>query len=308
MTNASSSNTSYDWAASADESGDEIEAGQGELDWSGKEVNRQTGWDARAAGNFIGGGSGAGLLICAGLAAPATSYPYSALLGLILTGLGLFCVLAEIGHPLRFLNVLRRGNTSWMTREALIAPFLFASGAAAAYTGDVRLVIAAVILAAAYLYCQARMLQASKGIPAWRQKASIPLMLATGVAEGAGFAILVSLATGTSSPQALAWLLLAALLARRFFWMRYLDALAGEKSAKAALTELKRLQGVFGYFGQAMPELLLLIGILFASEPMWPFALASLAGVASGWALKFTLVTKAAFNQGFVMTTLPKRR
>ena len=301
MSNPGSNKMSYDWAASA------TEPDQEDLEWSGSKLVRQTGWDARAAGNFIGGGSGTGLLICAALAAPAASYMVSAVLGLILTGLGLICVLAEIGHPLRFLNVLRRGNTSWMTREALVAPLLFGAGAVAAYTGGLLFSAAAAVFAAGYLYCQARMLQASKGIPAWRQKASIPLMLSTGIVEGASLASLVSLAAGINPPQLLSWLLFAALLARRFFWKRYMAALAGENSAKAALTVLRRLNGPLGYFGQALPELLLLMGILVASEQVWPFAIASLAGVISGWLLKFTLVTRAAFSQGFVLSVLPKR-
>lgn len=308
MTNASSNKASYDWAASADEGGEEIEIGREELDWSGKKVNRQTGWDARAAGNFIGGGSGTGLLICAALAVPAASYLYSAVLGLVLAGLGLICVLAEIGHPLRFLNVLRRGNTSWMTREALIAPFMFGAGAVAAYTGGVPFSTAAAVFAAAYLYCQARMLQASKGIPAWRNKASIPLLLSTGLVEGSSLATLVCLGGGISLPQELIWLLLATLLVRRISWMYYLKMLAGENSAKAALSVLHRLRGPYENFGQTLPELLLLIGIFFTSGQSWPFVIASLAGVTSGWIMKYTLVTRAAFSQGLDMTALPKRR
>ena len=43
----------------------------------------------------------------------------------------------------------------------------------------------AAALALAFIYCQARMLQAAKGIPAWREPLLVPLMVVTGLAEGA---------------------------------------------------------------------------------------------------------------------------
>ena len=266
----------------------------------------QTNWDARAAGNFIGGGSGTGLLLCAGLAGPAASYRSAAIVALLLTALGLVCVLAEIGRPLRAVNVLRHPQTSWMTREAIIAPFLFIVGTAAALMGGGIFALFAAVFAAGYLYCQARMLQACKGIPAWRHKASIPLMLATGIVEGASLAALLSLAAGIR-PPALTWLLLVALLARRLAWKRYIDALNADGAPQGALAVLNRLRGPFENLGQTLPELLLLIAIVFASDQAWPLAIAAVVAVASGWMLKFTLVAKAAYNQGFALPVLPIR-
>ena len=266
----------------------------------------QTNWDARAAGNFIGGGSGAGLLLCAGLAGPAQAYRLSAILALVLTALGLLCVAAEIGRPWRSINVLRHPQTSWMTREAILAPFLFVSGAAAAFAGGGLLIVLAAVFAAAYLYSQARMLQAAKGIPAWRHKASIPLMLATGIVEGSALAAVLSLASGIR-PPALSWLLLLSLLARRLFWKRYLAALEAEGAPDATLAVLRRLRGPFENYGQSLPELLLLIAIVFATEQGWPIAGAALVGIASGWYLKFILVTRAGYNQGFALPVLPIR-
>lgn len=266
----------------------------------------QTNWDARAAGNFIGGGSGAGLLVCAGLAGPVASYRMSAVLALILTGLGLLCVLAEIGRPWRSINVLRHPQTSWMTREAIIAPFLFITGAAAVLTGGGPFALAAAIFAAAYLYSQARMLQASKGIPAWRHPRTIPLMLAAGIVEGSALAILLALASGIK-PPALTWLLLAALFARRIAWKRYVTAMAADGAPELALAALRRLRGPLENYGQTLPEMLALIAIVFAQEQAWPVALAAAIAVASGWWLKFTLVTRAAYNQGFALPVLPIR-
>jgi phenylacetyl-CoA:acceptor oxidoreductase subunit 2 len=34
----------------------------------------------------------------------------------------------EIGRPLRAMNVMRRPGSSWMSREAMVAPLVFALG------------------------------------------------------------------------------------------------------------------------------------------------------------------------------------
>ncbi len=56
---------------------------------------QQTSWDARAAGNFIGGGAGAGLIVFAALSgAQGPALTGLMLAGLALVGAGLFCVFA----------------------------------------------------------------------------------------------------------------------------------------------------------------------------------------------------------------------
>ena len=86
----------------------------------------QTNWDWRAAGNFIGGGTGTGLLFFATLAAgSADAYRIMALVALAFVGGGLTCVWLEIGRPLRAINVFFHPQTSWMTREGIVAVPLF---------------------------------------------------------------------------------------------------------------------------------------------------------------------------------------
>ena len=85
----------------------------------------QTNWDWRAAGNFIGGGSGTGLAILAALASiQGTVYWPMGLIGAVLVGIGLFCVWLEIGRPWRALHVFFHPQTSWMTREAFVSALL----------------------------------------------------------------------------------------------------------------------------------------------------------------------------------------
>jgi phenylacetyl-CoA:acceptor oxidoreductase subunit 2 len=50
---------------------------------------------------------------------------------------------------------------------------------------------AAAIAAGAFLYCQARILRAAKGIPAWRTPWVVPLIVISGLAEGGALLLLV---------------------------------------------------------------------------------------------------------------------
>ena len=65
---------------------------------------QQKSWDWRAAGNFICGGAGSGLIVFT-VAAGAHGLALSMLMlgGLALVGDGLLCVWLEIGRPLRAL-------------------------------------------------------------------------------------------------------------------------------------------------------------------------------------------------------------
>jgi phenylacetyl-CoA:acceptor oxidoreductase subunit 2 len=62
-------------------------------------------------------------------------------------------------------------------------------GAASLFSFEFR--TGAAIAAAAFLYCQARILRASKGIPAWRAPLVVPLILLSGLAEGGALLLLV---------------------------------------------------------------------------------------------------------------------
>ena len=89
-----------------------------------------------------------------------------------IVALGLFLLLLKIGRPLRFIYVLRQPQRSWMTREAWIAAALFPLAALALWFGGPALLIAAAGLAVLFLFSQAMILQAAKGIPAWRMPGS----------------------------------------------------------------------------------------------------------------------------------------
>jgi phenylacetyl-CoA:acceptor oxidoreductase subunit 2 len=268
----------------------------------------QTSWDARAAGNFIGGGMGSGLIVFAMLTG-ATGAALAVLLlaGLALVGFGLFCVSLELGRPLRALNVFRNPRTSWMAREAwtgvMLAPATLA--AAAGVPGVAWLALA---LALAFVYCQARLLQAAKGIAAWREPMLLPLLVATGLVEGGGLVLLATLGP-VRAPASLVVLFGVLVLARWSLWRLYRRRVGATLAARAAVA-LDRAGRVLLVAGTLVPiALLALVAATGTSGAAAPpaVALAGLAATAAGVYLKLVLVTRAGFNQGFSLPHLPVR-
>jgi phenylacetyl-CoA:acceptor oxidoreductase 27-kDa subunit len=274
----------------------------------------QKNWDWRAAANFMAGGAGSGLIIITGLAGLAGAQLWPLLLiGLGLIAAGLLAVWHEIGRPWRFLNVLRAANSSWMTREAMVAGPLFAAGFAAVLLAPsptaVGFSIAAAALALGFLYSQARIVQASKGIPTWRQREIVPVIVATGLAEGAGLflvaAALLPAAAPLAGPAALGLLVLLA--ARIIAWRVYDAALRARGAPTRALAALERLRPTFEIGGHLVPAVFLAGGWLLPAIAGPAFALAGVIAFAAGWAFKHTLITRAAFTQGFAVTHMPAR-
>ena len=283
---------------------------------------QQTQWDWRAAGNFVFGGAGGGLIVFAALAGTqGTALTLMLLGGLALVGAGLLCVWLEIGRPLRALHVFFNPRTSWMTREAFVAALLMPVTAAAAF-GLTGLVWPAALLALAFVYCQARIVQGAKGIPAWREALTVPLLVLTGLAEGGGLWLLAQAALAPQAlagptPQAAAPPLVlagvaAALLARALLWPVWRQRLERSTAprARAAIDSAGRwLQ-----LGSWLP--LVVVVTLAASPFSAPFsaplaaalltAAGAFAAVAGAW-FKYTLITRAGFNQGFALVHLPVR-
>jgi phenylacetyl-CoA:acceptor oxidoreductase subunit 2 len=268
---------------------------------------QQTQWDWRAAGNFIGGGAGSGLIVFTALAGAQGGVAAALLLaGLALIGLGLACVWAELGRPLRAFNVFFHPRTSWMTREAIAATVLFPVGAiaaAAAYVGAADIAWLAALLALAFIYCQSRMLQGARGIVAWREPRVVALLVGTSLAEGAALYWLARLWHGTGGAT-LALAFGALLLARAAIWYAYRQRLR-ERIAGRAASALDRAGQWLLAGGTALP-LALAIAALAASMPGL-LALAGLLALLSGVYLKWVLITRAGYNQGFALKQLPVR-
>ena len=237
----------------------------------------QRHWDARAAANFMLGGAGSGLMVAAVL----IDSPWPIVLALALIAGGLGAVWLEIGRKLRAAHVLFNPFTSWMTRESFAALVLFPLGVGSILVPSAIAFAAAA--AAAFLYCQARILRASKGIAAWRAPEIVALIVSTGLAEGTGLALLFS------SDGYLIGFFALAVVARYLAWRRY--------RAAVRIDALEPAGKALAWAGTVAALALL---------PLM-FSLSSLAVLATGWWLKLALVTRAAHKQDFALPHLPVR-
>lgn len=263
-------------------------------------AKRQGFWDLRAAGNFIGGGTGTGLLLVSAAAALAghdATIPLLAGAGFVMAGLSL--VWLEIGKPWRALNVFFHPQTSWMTREGILAGPLALCALGFTITGHATLLGPVIVLALGFLYCQARILKASRGIPAWKQPEIVPFIIATGLAEGTG----AYLALGEASTVWIAIALTTGLI-REGAWVLYRRGLVRDHAPQKTLDCLasplaRRVRGL------QLAALALLVVAMAGYVPAG--MLGGVLAALSGWGIKALLVTRAAFTRGPRITHTPVR-
>ena len=188
-------------------------------------------------------------------------------------------------------------QTSWKTREALIAPALIVAALVAAVLPFKLVLLLVLLLSGGFLYVQGRILTDASAIPAWRERSIVPLIFGTGLAEGA--ALLTVAATLTFSDGASAGLRLAILLAalRWPLWTIYRDSLAVGAPPQAA--------AALRAFNEKRVALVLWIPVVLLGiagvVPVFGGVVALIAGVAAaaaGWWLKYLIITQAPAEQG----------
>jgi phenylacetyl-CoA:acceptor oxidoreductase subunit 2 len=101
--------------------------------------------------------------------------------------------------------------------------------------------------------------------------------------------------------------LLGALILRRVAWMFYFKAIDKSGLPKQAMDVLRPFGAKFEMVGQLLPEITIVMGIFYGGVlPGLTFA-AGLVALIAGWWLKFTIVARAAYNQGYALPVLPVR-
>jgi len=267
----------------------------------------QQHWDARAALNFILGGTGAGSILFAAFVPYGQHLNEVALLiGMAFVAAGLSSVWLEIGRKLRAVHVFFNPFTSWMTRESFVALVLFGCGIAALLLESQRLAALAAAVALVFIYCQGRILRASKGIPAWREPTVTWLIFWTAIAEGASLSLIFAVAARVPVPFLAAGALAIAVVARSIAWSVYRQRVSAQlvPSAREALEPAgKQLYQL----GAIVPLVLLFVGGAVEPIASSAAALAGLAALTAGWRFKFVLVVRASFNQGFALPRVPVR-
>ncbi len=287
------------------------------MQW-GAAARLQGFWDARAACNFIGGGTGSGLLVWAALGLFA-GLPYlpAGLAGLFFVAAGLFIVWLEIGKPWRALNLFFRPQTSWMTREGIVAlPLMAAAAVAVLFALRVPLglelpspVIPAAIagtLALAFLYCQIQIMHSAKGLPAWSEGRIVPLLGLSGLTEGFGVYLVIVCYFG-ELPTVLTVVCATLIIARAIAWAAYLSGLTGSDAPDSTITTLKAMSPGFVAIGHAVPAVLITLGFIAPGMALPLTALAGIMATLGGWYLKLNLITKAGYIPKFAIPLTPVR-
>ena len=286
------------------------DAQAGRIRTRGVEPWHQKHWDWKASGNFLCGGAGVGLFSFAtivGLNGTPILAPGLAALALIACGLTM--LMFKIGRPLRFIYVLRQPQRSWMSREAWVAGLLFPFTLFALWSNHPSFLVPAAMLGLLFLFCQGMILEQSKGIPAWRTPRVIAFIMTTGLAEGCGLFLLLAAflpnLSYAAKPFAIALVALAA--TRAWTWRRYFNTLESEGAPSRTLEIFMACRGWFMAAGLVLPVMLVALGLVLTAADTALFALAGLAVFATGWAIKFILITRAAYNQGFALPHTPIR-
>jgi phenylacetyl-CoA:acceptor oxidoreductase subunit 1 len=289
------------------------QAGRGEgprLRTKGVEPWHQPHWDWKAAANFLYGGAGAGLFAFAATASlhGAPAWPVE-LFALALIGTGLALLMFKIGRPLRFIYVLLQPRRSWMTREAWVAAGFFPAALAALWSDNSLLTMIAAALGLVFLFCQAMILKAAKGVPIWRAHNIVPLMISTGLAEGGGLFLCTAAALPQLGPSLFPAAAFVAMLAaaRAWEWHCYFVHLRKNGAPARSIEILGVCRGWFMALGFIAPVTLIALGFVLTGGSDVLFAVAGIMVFAAGWALKFIMITRAAYNQGFALNHTPVR-
>jgi phenylacetyl-CoA:acceptor oxidoreductase subunit 1 len=273
---------------------------------------RQTFWDYRAAMNFALGGMSSGLVVMATLAHFFSGLSSEALLYLNVAAgvgmaVGLLFVFMEIGRKFRFWRALLRPQSSWMTREIYaVAVFYPALLANVIWPGPALHLLVA-LSALIFLYSQARILHAAKGIPAWRVDLMPTMLVMTGLLEGVG---LLGIASGLASWHFEASMLFISTmggvlaLLNALIWQRYFAYAKRNGVPPLARAELERITPALRGIGHLTPLVLFTIAAAFSESLL---AIAGVAAVAGGVMWKFSVITRACHQQGFAMPKMPQR-
>ena len=278
---------------------------------------RQTLWDYRAAMNFSMGGMGSGLAVAAYLWHVFSSVPEFMLvvvymMAALSMAIGLFFVFLEIGRKARFLYVLLRPQSSWMTLETYAVAVFYPALLAEFFVPHAVLHATIAVAAAAFLYCQARILYASKGIPAWRAPLIPSMLIATGLFEGTGLLAIAQALAPQTITIGFSLAAVGSLLAivNAGLWYNYRKTAAERGLSPLARRELARISPALHLFGHLIPIVffLLSLGVTRGSAlaPMLA-GVAGMAAVAGGLLWKFTVITRACYQQGFALAKVPMR-
>ncbi|MEE2745547.1 MAG: 4Fe-4S dicluster domain-containing protein [Pseudomonadota bacterium] len=271
-------------------------------------------WDMRAAMNFILGGFGAGLIAISYLTYISSGLeenilPTLYIIGAVIIVIGLFFVWLKIGRKFRALYVLLRPQTSWMSREVYAVGFLFAFCALDYFYLSTIAHLLVALAALVFLFCQAKILSSSMGIPAWRSPLIPWMLLFSGLYEGIGL-LNLCLAIIFIDIDAINILVAYSLVLNAvnlYLWIRYIidsDKAGISPLAQTILSKASVWVHLFAHFIPATFSIVLLIYPVFKTELLIGTGLAILVGSVI-W--KSVIIIRASHHQDFALEKYPKR-
>jgi phenylacetyl-CoA:acceptor oxidoreductase subunit 2 len=144
-------------------------------------------------------------------------------------------------------------------------------------------------------------------VPAFREAAIVPLVFVTGLAEGGALLFLVGATMGFMP----AWIIAATVIllaARLYVWRAYRSNLSGPGAAPKATAEvLAAIDAPFAGAGHIVPFVFLALALM-APHAAAPFAsIGAILALAAGVYLKFMIITRASFTEGFAILHAPAR-
>lgn len=275
--------------------------------------SRQCWWDVRAAMNFFLGGLGSGLAVMAFLAYAVSGasedglrLAFAVAAGSV--ALGLTFVFFEIGRKARFLYVLRRPHTSWMSREVYVVAAFYASVGADLLWPHPALHLLVVSTALGFLVCQAQILFAGKGIPAWRSPLIPLLVIASGLLEGSSAHLLLMVAFDAPLREWSALVVVALSALNAGLWRRYLASALSHGFPPRARAALAAVTPWIHLLAHAVPAVLGAVALLLPLIPVSVLlGLAAGSAVLGGALWKYTVIVSAAYYNGLSLPVLPHR-
>lgn len=263
---------------------------------------RQQEWSWLITAAFFLGNVGAGLF----LVSYATGLSLGAGIGLLIVGVGKSAAhLLYLGRPERFLRVIVRWRTSWISRGLIAMGLLLVCGVVylARYLGasfvphgvTVAFGVAAVIAAAVVMVYDGFVLRASRGTPLWNTFLMPVLALFYALLGGTTLTLVVQAGSGATTHAQLEWLEIALLaLNGVLVGLVIVTAQARQAAVQAAVALLTRGPMTRVFLGVAVGigigGTLALVGVSIATGSVVALAVAAVTDLCGHFFVFFSLL------------------
>ena len=226
---------------------------------------KEWGWPAAANFTLSGGGTGFYLFIFLTMifenpnSALNDPIPYW-MVAPVLVVFGFLCLIIEAGRPLRSFYLFRRLAKAWISREILAFAFFVLTVILDHFFPHLIFRVCAASSSLFFMVAQGFILYSSRAIPVWNLSIIPLFFLSSGLASGAGLALLFASSGRSVIEGGLQLLSMACIIWNLIVWLFYLRW-SNTVDFQSATKALYRPFMIFFIivFGHAMPILILLL-------------------------------------------------